>query len=69
MSIIQVIEQCRETQENIDKIYENLCTEIISEMDDRIPKYCFDNSKNRHKNKKPYWNDCLTELWNDIYAS
>ena len=69
LDIVNEIEQCREKQENIDNIYGNLCNVIISEMNDRIPKYCFNNSKKRLRNKKPYWNDNLTNLWNNMRLS
>ena len=67
LEIIQVIESTRETQNNVDVIYESLCNAILGEMNDRIPKY--DTSKatrKRHRTYKPYWNDNLSELWNAI---
>ncbi|VDI60035.1 Hypothetical predicted protein [Mytilus galloprovincialis] len=66
INIITDIEHSRETQENIDVIYENLCTEIIAEMTDKIPQYCNYNSKKHFRTKKLYWNETLTELWNKM---
>ena len=39
LDIIQKIESARETQTNIDSIYEELCSVILNEMNDKIPKY------------------------------
>ncbi|VDI48001.1 Hypothetical predicted protein, partial [Mytilus galloprovincialis] len=64
LNLIGQIEHSRETQENVDKIYDNLCNLIIAEMDDKIPKTSSNKSNRRHKHTKPYWNDTLKDLWN-----
>ncbi|VDI60355.1 Hypothetical predicted protein [Mytilus galloprovincialis] len=64
--VIETIERCRETQDNVDKIYDNLCTVILTEMNEKIPKTGYDRANKRLKNRKPYWNDNLTNLWNDM---
>ena len=38
LNIIMRIESCRETQGEIDGIYDNLCQVILQEMSDKIPK-------------------------------
>lgn len=58
LSVIQKIESSRETQSNIDSIYEELCNTIWTEMNDKIPKYDTSRSTRRcYKCSKPYWND------------
>ena len=67
LDIIQKIESARETQSNIDFIYEELCTTIWSEMNDKIPKYDTSRStRRRYKCSKPYWNDGLSYLWSEM---
>lgn len=62
--IQQQIESTRETQTNIDGIYDKLCTTIWQEMNDKIPKYDTSRgTRRRYKNYKPYWTDELTQLW------
>ena len=68
--LIQTIESTRETQNNVDAIYDGLTNTILNEMNNRIPKY--DTSKRtrkRHRTYKPYWNDNLSELWNAMRLS
>ena len=67
-TIITRIESARETQGEIDVIYENLCEVIVSEMNASIP--IFDTSKRsmKHfKSTKPYWNGELKGLWNAMH--
>ena len=67
LEIIRTIEGMRESQNNVDAIYERLTDTIINEMNDKIPKY--DTSKRtqkRHRTYKPYWNDSLSDLWNTM---
>ncbi|VDI35540.1 Hypothetical predicted protein [Mytilus galloprovincialis] len=66
LTLIENIERCRETQDNIDKIYNELCEIIFSEMNDKIPKFEDNSSKKRYKHRKPYWNDNLMSLWNKM---
>ena len=62
--LIEQIERSRETQDNVDIIYDNLCNVIIAEMDDKIPRVDSDKSRRRYKHNKPYWNNELSVLWN-----
>ena len=67
LDIIQKIESARETQTNIDSIYEELCSTILNEMNDKIPKYDTSRSTHRgYKCSKPYWNDNLSFLWSEM---
>lgn len=67
LDIISKIEMCRETQDQIDKVYDDFCDMIIREMAETIPKYDWSN-KGRTKLRfhKPYWNDELTDLWKNM---
>ncbi|XP_060587764.1 uncharacterized protein LOC132743245 [Ruditapes philippinarum] len=70
LDIISSIESSRETQTQVNIIYEKLCSCIRTEMNNSVPK--FSDSKpvrKRYKNKKPLWNDRLTELWSDLSAN
>ena len=69
-TIITRIEFARETQGEIDAIYENLCDVIVSEMNTSIP--VFDSSKKsrkRFKSTKPFWNNELRDLWNVMHET
>ncbi|CAG2190910.1 unnamed protein product [Mytilus edulis] len=66
-SIITQIERTRETQTNIDEIYSKLCDVIIDEMNDKIPRFSTStNTRKRLKMNKPFWNDELRLLWDDM---
>lgn len=65
LHIISRIEQSRETQNEIDAIYEQLCQFISREMETSIPKYGITKKTNKRlKNKRPYWNEELQSMWN-----
>ncbi|CAC5360994.1 unnamed protein product [Mytilus coruscus] len=69
VNIIDQIERIRETQENIDMIYSDLCNVIVAEMDEKIPKAISSASKKRFRHKKkPYWNDTLATAWNKMHT-
>lgn len=67
-AIINAIEVNNESQIEIDRIYSDFKTLLVSELDNFFPIY--DGSKNKKKWKpcKPYWNDELTVLWKDMHA-
>ncbi|XP_060556851.1 uncharacterized protein LOC132717406 [Ruditapes philippinarum] len=63
-NLIDRIERCRETQGEIDAIYDNLCKLITREMHDKIPQInASSRTQRRRKHLKPYWNDELQSLW------
>ncbi|VDH98618.1 Hypothetical predicted protein [Mytilus galloprovincialis] len=67
LNLIEQIERCRETQDNVDKIYTELCSIIFSEMTDKIPKVEFNGSKKRFKQKKNRIGMAqLMDLWNKM---
>jgi len=64
-NLITHIETCRETQCEIDDIYERLCEIIKPEMNDAVPVFTPKRKTRRtckHKYAKPYWNDKLQSL-------
>ena len=69
LQIIDNIECNRETQNELDQIYDNLISVIIDEMNDKllVPK-----SRHTHKRlkvRKPYWNQELNSAWRIMYES
>jgi hypothetical protein len=56
------INRNQESQTDINNIYSNLCNTLKVELD-----IASSNTKNRKvKNGKPFWNDFLEELWQDL---
>ena len=67
LELITRIELCRETQNNVDLIYDSLCDTLIREMNDSVPYfYCTKPVRKRFKSFKPYWNDDLDRQWNEM---
>ena len=51
-------------QSQVDVFYDNMLSEIFSEMDDYIQyKNVNHNTRKRLKTQKPFWNDDLTTAW------
>ncbi|WAQ95035.1 hypothetical protein MAR_007506 [Mya arenaria] len=70
VNMITRIERCRETQGEIDDIYDYLCEVILKEMSDNIPKARISRrTQKRRKHTKPFWNDELQSLWNILEIS
>ena len=66
-NLINRIQCCRETQNEIDSIYENLCEVIKQEMNDKIPQISSTKRTRKwYKHTKPYWNNELQNLWNNM---
>ena len=51
--LIEQIIQCRETQGEIDLVYNNLCELILNEMNDKLPKRSQSPLKNKHRRYRP----------------
>ena len=68
-NIIEMIQCNRETQKEIDDIYDCLLTVIVDEMNEKllIPKSR--HTSKRLKIKKPYWNSDLNQAWKDMHCS
>ena len=66
--IIRSIELCRETQDNVDNLYDDFCNKLISEMDTNIPSLdCSKKTRKRYKHYKPYWDENLEGLWHNFH--
>lgn len=62
--LIDNIEHSRTTQNQSDKLHDDLCNTIINEMENVIPKIdCSEKTRKKFKYHKPYWNEELTSLW------
>ena len=66
--LVARIEQCQHTKQEIDDVYNKLCTIILSEMV-RCGQYkeVSNVTRKRHKPYKPYWNTNLSQLWKDMH--
>ena len=67
--LIQQITQCRETQDEVDLVYNNICELILNEMNDKLPKLSQSPPKHKHrryKPKKPFWNEELAAQFADV---
>lgn len=58
------------SQHDLDNTYNTLCSLIKEEMIDKLPMKrltFFDGNDNKKRRiRKPWWNDNLTELWNEM---
>lgn len=62
--LIDIIEHSRTTQNQSDKLYDDLCYTIINEMEKVIPKFdCTEKKPQKIKYHKPNWNEELASLW------
>ncbi len=72
-SCIQRIETAVYNQSVIDEEYEQFCKVVQREMDEKLVhrtlKVKCGLSNMCRRIKKPYWNDRLTELWNDLITT
>lgn len=69
---ISKLETSERSQLNVDTAYDNLCTIIKSQMDEKLHKIKITvplnsvNSNKRRRVGKPWWNDELSSVWNDV---
>ena len=64
IELIENIEIVRETQSEVDNMYNRVCNLILTEMKRNIPTFdATRKSRRRYKHNKPYWNDELSGLW------
>ena len=67
LDLINRIESSRETQQNVDYVYDQFCDTLIKEMNSTVPSFdCSKRTRKRYKTYKPYWNDQLESLWKDM---
>ena len=60
LELINRIELCRETQNNVDLVYDSFCDTLIREMNDSVPNFdCTKPVQKHFKSFKPYWNEEL----------
>ena len=65
--LIEQLENARESQNNLDEIYEKFKYEVIREMNRNIPYTEFNSiSKKFLRPRKPSWNDELNTLWKEM---
>ena len=62
---IDSIEQRHTNQENIDSIYERVCEIYYNEMDEKLKYFDCRNTKRARRTLKPWWNQTLTQLFDD----
>ncbi|CAC5418951.1 unnamed protein product [Mytilus coruscus] len=70
--LIQHLESSEATQDNIDRVYEDFVSVIKIEMSKFLSKTIriHDGASNKkRKCRKPWWNDDLTILWNEVCDS
>lgn len=69
-NLIQSLETETLSQENIDSLYQEFCETIISEMSAVLPARRVTlksaHSNKRRRAKKPWWNESLTLMWNNV---
>ena len=54
-------------QKELDDLYDAFCKSLFSELDSIVGiKFISKGSRKRFKNKKPYWNENLRSLWNEM---
>ena len=68
-NIIRRLENGENTQVSVDSLYENFVNIIKSEMSQKLSSkfiICSGYDNKQRKCRKPWWNDELTRLWNDV---
>ena len=67
IELISKIEGSRETQNEVDERYREFCTVVNNELNTRVPSFIGSPSTcKRYKTSKPYWNETLSDLWNEM---
>lgn len=67
--VIDRIVYCRETQGELDQIYDTLCNIIMHEMNEKIPYTELRQTRKRRCVNKPFWNEELQDLWNKLHKA
>ena len=71
-SCIDKVINANAIQTEIDEIHQKMCTVYYNEMNANFKGYCIHPSRKSHKRKttlKPFWNDILQNLWNNVRIS
>ena len=67
--LIEDIEICRESQKEIDDMYDRFLDLIFCEMEQQLPRSGGNNGRKKHRNykfRKPFWNQNLKLLFKEI---
>ena len=67
-NLIESIQVCRETQADIDKMYDKFTEMVLEEMQNKLP-LCGAPGRNKHRHckfRKPFWNSDLQLLFNEV---
>ncbi len=70
LELINKIECNRQTQEELDNIYDSLTNTIVNEMNQEIPYSditCKSKQRKKWRKRQPFWNDELKELWDTMH--
>ena len=63
--MIDYLEMHEVCQENIDTLYEDICQIYYNKMDDKLKYFDNRNTKQTRRTLKPWWNEMLSNLFND----
>ena len=66
VKMIDEITLCRENQDNVDKLYDDLVKGLMSEMDRRIPVRPKFSKRKQAKVRHPFWNSQLEGKWQEV---
>ncbi len=69
LALIDQLELNRESQGNVNVVYDQLLSCLFKEMDNVLPKNRGIQSSKKLKIKKPYWSDELKVLWKQMCDS
>ena len=64
--LINQFNNIQESQSYIDTLYGQLLLAVTGEMDNHLPNFENSNLRKRYKHTKPYWNNNLSNLWNEM---
>ena len=63
--MIDYLEMHEVCQENIDTLYEEICQLYYNEMDEKLKHFDNRNTKQTRRTLKPWWNEMLSNLFDD----
>jgi hypothetical protein len=69
LSLIDSMEMCREQQASLDNVYKELTETLTGKMKELDPGFdCSIETRRRRRKAKPFWNEELSSLWNEMRA-
>ena len=66
---IQRIENMALGQDHIDHLYDDLVKCVLDEMNRVLPSFVPGKSRKYYRKNKPYWNDDLQALWQEMHQA